>query len=259
MNAIDRIQEQYDASNKSSKGKIMSGTKGKIISGAKERATKRYFKEAASRERRKQGKTRFDTHRREYQPDEKDIWLENIHFANFLGAKDVCGVPYNITHFDEHDNIIERDIYLNSQDKDDSEYNYGYGSWAPQISREPNTNRHINWDFDPEKPNQRGLCIIKREREDDADERSAKLMRSEFDTLSRMEEGLLDNEMQQEENNFAAMVAYMKQQMALAQQMITDEMVAYMKQQVALAQKMMEDELKPCDCFSYYTKFNATD
>jgi hypothetical protein len=36
---ITRLQEQYDSSNKSHKGKIMSG--------AKERATKRYFKNAA--------------------------------------------------------------------------------------------------------------------------------------------------------------------------------------------------------------------
>ena len=68
---ITRLQEQYDSSNKSHKGKIMSGSK--------ERATKRYFKDAASRERRKQGKSRFDTFRREEQHDERDLRLEDIH------------------------------------------------------------------------------------------------------------------------------------------------------------------------------------
>jgi hypothetical protein len=62
-----------------------------------------------------------------------------------------------------------------------------------------------------------------RDEEEDTEEPQAKRLRSESDEISRMEEGLL------EEANFAAMVAYMRQQ-------------------VHLAQQMMEDELTPCDC-----------
>jgi len=102
---IDRLQEQYDSSNKSCKGKIMSG--------AKERATKQYFKAAASQERRKQKKVRFDTHRRSEQPTEEELRLEDIHFANFLGiTRSEYGVPYNNVHINEPVNIHECDICL---------------------------------------------------------------------------------------------------------------------------------------------------
>ena len=91
MNSIDRIETQYERSSKSFKGKIMSG--------ARERATKRYFKDAAARERRKQGKQKYDTFRRDEQPTEEDLRLEDIHFANFLGLKDSeNGAPYNIDY-----------------------------------------------------------------------------------------------------------------------------------------------------------------
>jgi hypothetical protein len=106
MNSIiDRIQEQYDSSEKSFKGKIMSG--------ARERATKQYFKDTATRARRKQNKVRFDTFRRDEQPTEEDLRLEEIHFANFLGIKDIkYGVPYNNV------NINECDILLPYEDKE---------------------------------------------------------------------------------------------------------------------------------------------
>jgi hypothetical protein len=227
---ITRLQEQYDSSNKSHKGKIMSG--------AKERATKRYFKDAASRERRKKGKSRFDTFRREEQPDEKDLRLEDIHFANFLGVKDtVVGVPYNNTHIDEPVNIIECDILRHEPKAETVSENIShveseesdYGSWASQISREPNTKWYMNWIYETETQSLTGYSTFKREHDGDADDQPAKRMRSEFDALSRMEEGLLTSEIQQEENNFAAMLAYMKEQ-------------------VALAEKMFVDELTPCDC-----------
>jgi hypothetical protein len=106
MNSIiDRIQEQYDSSEKSFKGKIMSGDR--------ERATKQYFKDTAARARRKQNKVRFDTFRRDEQPTEEDLRLEDIHFANFLGIKDSkYGVPYNNV------NINECDILLPYEDKE---------------------------------------------------------------------------------------------------------------------------------------------
>jgi len=47
-------------------------------------------------ERRKQHKVRYDTWRRQEMPNEEDMSLENIHYANFLGDK-YCdnGAPYN--------------------------------------------------------------------------------------------------------------------------------------------------------------------
>lgn len=227
MFATDRIQEQYDSSIKSFKGKIMSG--------AKERATKRYFKDAAARARRKQGKTSFDTFRRDDQPDAEDLRLEDIHFANFLGVKDTVGVPYNQNYINEPVNICECDMLrpepetettsqVGSEESDnDSLIDVG------QIEKETNSVWNMNWDYDIESITLTGYNTFKRGHGDDVDEQYAKRMRSEFDALSRMEEGLLTNEMQQEENNFA-------------------EMVAYMKQQLALVQQIMEDELYSCDC-----------
>jgi ABC-type oligopeptide transport system ATPase subunit len=54
-------------------------------------------------------------------------------------------------------------------------------------------------------------------------------MRSASDEIMRMEEGRLMNEQQQEEAIFEAMVAYMKQQ-------------------IKIAQKIMEEDLYPCNC-----------
>jgi hypothetical protein len=188
-------------------------------------------------ERRKQGKSRFDTFRRDEQPDAEDIRLEDIHFANFLGSKCEEGIPYNNVHINEPVNIIECDIYLKPEpsknvaeeaapQEEDGEY---VDSFVPQIKREPNCVWNMNWIYEPDTKTLSGYSTFKRGHDGDVDEEPAKRMRSEIDTLSRMEEGLLANEMQQEENNFAAMVEYMKQQ-------------------VALAQQMMADELTPCDC-----------
>jgi hypothetical protein len=59
--------------------------KGKNANGYKARRTNAYWQQETARQRRKQGKTRYDTHRREEQPDAEDLWLEDLHFANFLG------------------------------------------------------------------------------------------------------------------------------------------------------------------------------
>ena len=75
---VDRIQDQFDTSS-------TKFHKGKTISGKKERATKHYFKDLAALSRRKQNKIRHDTFRCEQQPDAEDLWLEDHHFANFLG------------------------------------------------------------------------------------------------------------------------------------------------------------------------------
>lgn len=102
----ERIQEQYDSSS-------IKSYKGKIMSGARERATKKYFKDVAARERRKQSKTNYETFRRDEQPDEEDEQLEDIHFANFLGLKALFyDLPYNDKHIDTPVNINECDILL---------------------------------------------------------------------------------------------------------------------------------------------------
>jgi hypothetical protein len=116
MNTTDRLQQQFDASNKSHKGKI--------INGKKKRATKQYFKDEAALARRKQDKVRYDTFRREEQPEAEDMWLEDLHFANFLGlskcewGKGNILMTYNGgTYSDEYNidtpvNITECDKYL---------------------------------------------------------------------------------------------------------------------------------------------------
>jgi len=161
MNAIERLEYHYDSS-------TIKSHKGKIMSGARERATKRYFKDAAARSRRKQGKTNYDTFRRDEQPDEEDTQLENIHYANFLGLKDITySVPYNNKCIDEPVNINECDILLPYEDE-------------PAIYEE--------------------------------------------DSLDSIPSSEDEGYIHREEDNFEAMVAYMRQQVELAQQMVADDL-----------------------------------
>jgi hypothetical protein len=225
----ERLQEQYDSSNKSYKGKIMSGRK--------ERATKQYFKDTAAHARRKQGKTRFDTHRRDEQPTAEDIRLEDIHFANFLGVKDAgaVGMPYNNTHIDEPVNILECDIYLKPEPsknvaeeaatpQEEGDYiNLADYINTRQIEREENGVWNMNWAYEPETKTLTGYSTFKRGHDEvEVEEPAAKRARSDSYEISRMEEGV--QVFNQEEANFAAMVAYMKEQVVLAQQMMPDEL-----------------------------------
>lgn len=241
---ITRIQEQYDSSNKSYKGKTMSGDK--------MRRTDDYWLKTHNAERRKQTKVRHDTHRREEQPDERDLQLEDIHFANFLGSKREDGMPYNNIHIIEAVNICECDTLrpepeaeaeAENDKQNESLYNddsyilgsedeAGYGSWAPQISREPNTKWSMNWAYEPEIQTLTGYSTFKRGlEEEEVEEPAPKRVRTDsYDyEISRMEEGLDEVERLAEEANF-------------------DAMIAYMTKQVHLAQQMTEDELYPCDC-----------
>lgn len=91
--------------------------KSKTINGKKERATKTYFKRAAALSRRKQGKTNYDTFRREEQPDAEDLWLEDLHFANFLGLStcawgngDIVMTYNGGQYYDEYNNEIHVNI-----------------------------------------------------------------------------------------------------------------------------------------------------
>ena len=285
---ITRLQEQYDSSNKSYKGKIMSGTK--------ERATKQYFKDAAARARRKQGKTRFDTHRREEQPDAEDQRLEDIHFANFLGSKCEDGIPYNNVHIDEPVNLNECDTYdrgetsknVAEKEQPEEEGNtYNYGSWAPQISLEPNTKWHMNWDYEQETQTLNGYSTFKRNRDEDDSELQGKRIR-----ISEDDDSLIGSEDLEEDNthipvpfmtNWEAVntwpdpewqdnLKFCEERNRQEQENYVQEhpdegrltieclrayaneeanfaaMVAYMKEQVELAEQMAANELTPCDC-----------
>ena len=276
---IDRLQEQYDSSKKSYKGKS--------ISGAKERATKRYFKDAAARSRRKQGKTRFNTHRRNEEPDAEDLRLEDIHYANFLGLKDSkYGVPYNncysvnlsqcdtlsqchispnvhdnIECYDDLDHLIDHLIEINEIDYNDY-YNCCvddrvYRVYVGQIEFEhtncetahPVSIKNVIYfkhrhdeeeEEDHEKPAARmrfDYCVedpeqqppAKRMRFDscveDHEQPPAKRMRFDSCEMTRMEESFFYETQQQV--SIDAMTDYMRQQVALAQQMITDNDVLY--------------------------------
>jgi hypothetical protein len=198
---------------------------------AKLQRTDDYWLKMHNAERRKQTKVRHDTHRREEQPDAEDLRLEDIHFANFLGTKDINGIPYNNVHIDEPVNLIECDKYLKAEpsknvaEEEQPEEEGDYINMEDyinmrQIEREETAVPHLDLGYIPETNTitSNGWYFKRgRDEEEDTEEPQAKRLRSES------EEGL------QEEANFAAMVAYMRQQ-------------------VHLAQQMMEDELTPCDC-----------
>jgi hypothetical protein len=181
MNTIERIESQFESSNKAYKGKIMSG--------ARERATKQYFKDTAARARRKQGKQNYDTFRRDEQPDAEDQRLEDIYFANFLGLpRSEYGVPYN----NEHVNLSKCDIYLEpSKEKD-----------------EKNQAFYLNFDYDS--------AYRKRTRNEEDDLPPAKRICNEE-----------LNEYKQEQDNFEAMVAYMRAQVKLAEQIMMENDMFY--------------------------------
>lgn len=97
---IDRLEIQSESSVRHSAYNHKSGKK--------QRATAKYWKNETARSRRKGENTRIRQQRREeirleYQPSEDDIYLENIHFANFLGCKDGT-VRYN-TPNNHQDNV----------------------------------------------------------------------------------------------------------------------------------------------------------
>ena len=210
---------------------------------AKLHRTDDYWLKMHNAERRKQTKVRHDTHRRDEQPDERDLRLEDIHFANFLGSKDADGMPYNNTHIDEPVNIIECDMYLKPepsknvpevaepQEEEGDYINTADYNNTPQIQLEANTVWNMNWAYEPETQTLTGYSTFKRghEEEEEVEEPAAKRVRSDSYEISRMEEGA--QVFNQEEINFAAMVAYMKEQVALAEQMAAEA-----------------DELYPCDC-----------
>jgi hypothetical protein len=212
MNSIttERLQEQYDSSNKSYKGKIMSGDK--------MRRTDDYWLKTRNSERRKQTKVRHDTHRRDEQPTEEDIRLEDIHFANFLGSKSEDGIPYNNVHIDEPVNIVECDIYLKPEPsknaaeeaapQEEGDYiNTEEYLLQRQIEREENTAAHLDLVYIPETKTltSNGWYFKRLHEENELEEQpEAKRARSE--------------------DNLAAMVEYMRQQVELAQQIVADEL-----------------------------------
>ena len=178
---------------------------------------------------------------------------------------------------------------------------YNYGSWAPQISREPNTKWHMNWDYEPETQTLNGYSTFKRGRDEDHDDSEGKRIRmTEDDDVSLIGSeddawGLgwgveednthipapfvtnweaantwpapewQDNLKFCEERNRQEQEKFVQEhpdegrltveclRRAQANEEANEEanfaaMVAYMKEQVALAQQMMEDELAPCEC-----------
>jgi hypothetical protein len=188
----------------------------------KVRRTDDYWLKTHNAERRKQTKVRHDTHRREEQPDERDLQLEDIHFANFLGVKDITygGMPYNNTHINEPVNLCECDMLRPEPEADNvsldsldrraqemdqmSEDDDEYGSWANQISREPNAKWEIRWNYEEETQTLSGESYFKRGLDEDAEEPPKKRAK----------------EQDREEAIFESMVAYMREQLELAQAMI---------------------------------------
>ena len=247
---IDRMQEASIIKSV----KVFKEKKGKNANGYKARRTAAYWEEEISRQRRKQGKTRYDTHRREEQPDAEDLRLEDIHFANFLGSKCEDGEPYNNVHIDEPVNLNECDTYdrgetsknvpEKEQPEEEGEYiNLEEYQARRQIEREENVVLHLDLGYIPEtKTITSNGWYFKRGRDDESEEEHTnKRMRSES--------------YEQEEINFAEMVAYMdekkKEEAGMVAYMSEQEeaaMLNYMREQVKLAQQIAADELYPCDC-----------
>ena len=272
---------------------------------AKLHRTDDYWLKMHNAERRKQTKVRHDTHRREEQPDAEDQRLEDIHFANFLGSKSEDGIPYNNVHIDEPVNLNECDTYdrgetsknVAEKEQPEEEGNtYNYGSWAPQISREPNTKWHMNWDYEPETQTLNGYSTFKRGRdEDDNDSEGKRIRMTDDDDVSLIgseddawglgwgveEENThipvplitnweaantwpapewQDNLKFCEERNRQEQEKYVQEHpdegrltVECLRAHANEEanfaaMVAYMKEQVKLAQQMAANELTPCEC-----------
>jgi hypothetical protein len=112
MNSIiDKFEQQSESSlNMTRRSKKYSDKK--CTNSRKERKTTDYWKKEAQRQRRKQGKTRFDTFRREEQPSQEDIVLENIHFANFLSLSESKLARYNGYPYDECGAVIPTNINM---------------------------------------------------------------------------------------------------------------------------------------------------
>jgi hypothetical protein len=195
----------------------------------KMRRTDDYWLKTRNAERRKQTKVRHDTHRRDEQPDAEDIRLEDIHFANFLGIKDtVYGMPYNNTHINEPVNICECDILRPEHEAENanettSQVGSEEGDYintedyfrTRQIEREPNSVWNMNWAYEPDTKTLIGYSTFKRGLDDEA----------EMEQPNKRAK-----EQNQEEAIFESMVAYMREQLELAQAMID------------------ADELYVCDC-----------
>ena len=274
---------------------------------AKLQRTDDYWLKMHNAERRKQTKVRHDTHRREEQPDAEDQRLEDIHFANFLGSKSEDGIPYNNVHIDEPVNLNECDTYdrgetsknVAEKEQPEEEGNtYNYGSWAPQISREPNTKWHMNWDYEPETQTLNGYSTFKRGRdEDDNDSEGKRIRMTDDDDVSLIgseddawglgwgveEENThipvplitnweavntwpapewQDNLKFCEERNRQEQEKYVQEHpdegkltVECLRAHANEEanfaaMVAYMKEQVKLAEQMAANELTPCECYN---------
>ena len=83
------IERLIIASDNTPKGQI----KGKKVSGDKLRKTDLYWSDVNRILRKKEKRVRYETHRIPSQSNEQDDALENIHYANYLGKKDLLDLP----------------------------------------------------------------------------------------------------------------------------------------------------------------------
>ena len=107
------IERMIIATDNTPKGQV----RGKKISGKRERRTQEYWTDVNRILRKKEKRVRFDTHRVEAQPDEADTNLENIHYANYLGQKDISVLP----EFNSAESIIisKREPQQQEQERDE--------------------------------------------------------------------------------------------------------------------------------------------
>ena len=109
----------------------------KPINGDKRRRTEEYGLKSSNHERRKQGKVRYDTWRRQEMPNEEDIKLSNIHYANFLGDKyGDHGAPYDASVV----NVSYCDCMRECDDPDWLEYKANLDLFEKEMADIPMTN-----------------------------------------------------------------------------------------------------------------------
>lgn len=239
---IARIISKSESSMKSEK-------KSKNANGTKARRTDAYWSEDASLQRRKQGKVRYDTHRREEQPDAEDERIERIYFANFLGEKKT-DIPYNSNNYDYSQinlnmcDTLRPDADYNGknapepqsetdpepQSETDSTCDDDFYTWTRQIEREKNAVYHFNLVYDEETRtlSSDGGWYFKRGHVDGEDVVAPATKRAKFYNESVIPP-IASVETRQPEDALATMVAYMKSQ-------------------IKLAQEIASADLFPCDC-----------
>jgi len=260
---------------------------------AKLHRTDDYWLKMHNAERRKQTKVRHDTHRREEQPDAEDMWLEDLHFANFLGLSKcewgngeflmtynggTYSDEYNI---DNHVNIGECDRFIRQEQQDREQREQDQREQQEQREQEQREREQREQEQQEQRALSAGYVYAEEPTEYFNDDVS--LIGSEDDGWGWGVETHIpapfvtnweaantwpapewqDNLKFCEERNRQEVELFVEEDpdprvrlTAESLRALANEeanfaaMVAYMKEQVKLAEQIAANELTPCDCYN---------